>query len=199
MKHLSSVGLVLLGLTVLAAPAYAGLGVLGTLTFSGADGRDRNALNTTNPFTSKGRLGFGAFLRGDANYTANLEAGVNYTPRTYGVGTANGTITLPTLEVPLMLRITALPILSFGIGGYYAYKIGDATAEGAIPLVYSPLNFNSHDFGLVGAVGVQFPLGLLALLGEFRYMFGLSDLDPDPIGELKTRHFQFLAGVLFKI
>lgn len=186
-------------LLLAASPAFAQLGVVGTATFSGSSAQDRNALSTANPFSSKTKLGFGAFLRGDANLIANLEAGVFYTPRSYTVG-PNSSINLPTLEIPLLLRITAIPLLSFAVGGYYAYKIGDATAEGtAIPLLYTPLNFNSHDFGLCAAAGFQFPLGPIALMAEARFLFGLADLDPDPIGTLKTRNLQLLAGVILKI
>lgn len=182
-----------------ATPAFAELGLVGTLTFSGSSARDRSAAVTTNPFTSKTKLGFGAFLRGDGNPVANLEAGFFYTPRSYTVG-PNSAINLPTLEIPLLVRITAIPFLSLGAGGYYAYKIGDATTEGtAIPLLYTPLNFNSHDFGLCAAAGFQLPLGPIALMTEARFLFGLTDLDPDPIGELKTRNVQLLAGVILRI
>jgi len=182
-----------------AMGATTQLGLLGVMTLGGTDGVDRGSLASPNPYSGNTSFGGGVMIRGAGNPFFNLELNALYAPRKYAFA-GGGQATFPMLEIPLMLRFTPIPLLAFGFGGYYAVKIGDVSTTGTLPAAYNPPTFGTHDYGLVGAAGLQLPFGpMMAFLLEARFLMGLADLDPSLVGVLKVRQWEFVGGFLFKI
>lgn len=180
---------VLAGLVAQAPEGHAaGIGVygLGNVTGSSSTPPPAGALLTGNF-----NFGFGAFVRGDLVPGLDLEIGADVIQRTYGVN-GIGDFNFKALEIPVMVRLTAIPVLTAGAGLYGAFKLGD-TVQNPNPLVGAP-TLKGFDFGLIAALGVEFPLGPAGLFAELRYLFGLSDID-DGANSLQTRNIQGVAGV----
>lgn len=184
---------------MLSAPAAhaSSVGVVGVLDFANFSSTKNFTTGTTpSPATGGTSLGFGGFLRGDDALT--FELGVLYVPRKIS-GAVTGTgastdITFNTLEIPVLLRFQAIPLLSLGFGAYYGYRLGDPSlsAGGTVPA------FNRHDdYGLMAAAGFEFPFGPAGLLAEARYVFGLRDQSADNTGSLYWRNWEVVAGVKF--
>ena len=163
----------------------AGIGVYGVAGLSGTA--------STPPPTYGGKFnaGFGAFVRGDMIPGLDLEIGATLLKRTYNLNDL-ATFDYQTLELPIMLRVTAIPILTVGGGIYGAFKLGSQTTDPAVAAVAPTVK--GFDFGLVGALGVEFPFGPAGVFAELRYLFGLTNMD-DGGGSFQTRNMQGIAGV----
>lgn len=158
----------------------SGIGVYGAFNLTGTSSAPAT-------YGGKFNLGFGAFVRGDMIPGLDLEIGATVLKRTYD--TNPGTFDFQTLEIPVMLRVTAIPVLTLGGGIYGAFKLGSITNNGGTPPA-----LKGFDFGLCLAGGVEFPLGPAGLFAELRYLFGLANLD-DGGGTFQTRNVQGIAGV----
>ena len=173
-----------------ASPAFADIGLYGLMNLGNASSVPRT-LPPSSPFSGKTGWGGGMFFRGSSNPVVNFEVNVDYVSRKLDGGSA-GDISFNMLEVPAFLRFT-LPVITFAVGGYYAMRLGNPTSStGAFAG-----SFNTHDFGLAAAAGVDYSFGPAGLFAEVRYLFGLANMDPQPLSTLYWRNWQFLAGVKF--
>jgi len=109
------------------------------------------------------------------------------------------------LQIPAMLKITSLPIVSFGAGPYLEMAIGDVGLKNEITglestVTYEALNRDSTDYGIAAAISADVALApLIALLFDVRYQIGLKNLSRTASTEFKFRGFQVLAGVKFSL
>lgn len=129
----------------------------------------------------------------------SLETGGLMVNRKYSMGTQSFAFTR--LQVPAVIRVTALPIISFGAGPYAEFSMGDVAFENSttnqkLNLSYESLNFDSTDFGLVACIGADIPMApLMKLTFDLRYNLGLKDYDNSASVSRKFGGLQFLAGV----
>lgn len=166
----------------------ASLSVVGAMNLNRAGGT----------FTSSGlsiswgnttTFGFGLLLSGEANPFVNIEAGLLYLPRRYEEQIVERS--LDTLEVPVVLRFSALPVLSFAAGGYFARVVNANATETFL---------DQNDYGIVGSVAIRVPVApTLGVLLDVRYLHGIANLDKRAPNELERRDFQILAGLNFSI
>ncbi len=104
-------------------------------------------------------------------------------------------------EIPVMLRFTALPVLSVGAGLYYA-MLGDEIEVTESNSVLVPNGKRTTagettDLGAKLSARAHFPLAPLTdFLVDLNYNFGLKDLDKSA-GSSKTRDYALMAGIAF--
>lgn len=153
---------------------------------------------------------YGAFLDFRLDRAFSLETGVQVLPRTYVTDVPSlltgYTSTIRYLEVPLLLRFNALPLLSFAAGGYFAQGIGDTELVGrvggtqiAVIQSIESASIRKQDYGLLGSVRIELPLApAIRLLVDGRYLYGLRNVDTSG-GSLKWRDLQLMGGLGFGI
>ncbi len=189
-------------LTVLAVPsAYAGVkfSVFGVGTDSNLkDG----TLSATQTDTAVLSYGGGAQLEFPLGPRLGLEIGGVYLPRTFKFADSSiplsFNITLNYVQIPVQFRIWLSRIMNIGLGGYYA--VGTGTSVGGVSGNFSDFNYKTSDYGVLGSVGFNFPLGSsVGLLVEGRYALGLADIQstPNPAGTTKWSDIQGIVGLRF--
>lgn len=159
--------------------------------------------SSTTSYSVKPGYAFGAMGQLDLNPAMGLEVDALYIQRKYGyaAGPFSGDISAKYFMLPVLVRITALPILSVGIGGYYAQAIGDisGTLNGAeFTQSFSSGNISNSDFGGVASVQLKSSLApFMSLLLDARYILGLKNISTVSGQDKKMRDFQALAGISF--
>ena len=137
-----------------------------------------------------------------------LELGAFMAPRTSTtkdvLGNGNQT-SAKFIEIPLMLRLNALPFISVGAGMYYGIGTGNVSTKSVSGSTVSSTptekNFSdsglvSSDLGIATSVRAEFSiLPLMSIVGDVRYNIGLKDLDQSPLTTTKNRELQLLLGV----
>lgn len=188
---------------------------------------------TQNNNSSGDKAGGGLLMRAGLEQNVALEFGVLYLPREMtsnfslsGAASGNGAYTTQWdfnyIQVPVLIRIHLLPMVSLGVGAYYAHAIGQiketntAPGGGTITGSSNP-NFYSYgdksvptdDYGLEAALGAQLPLtSSVKFYADFRYLWGLQNIALPASTALLTsgglqadtnhwRDIQFLAGLSF--
>lgn len=184
MKRLTSIFLLLALVTLSSRAPAAEFSAVGALNFNRGAGAPTGAVGWASGTT----FGGGVLLGQTANPFINLEGGFMFMPREYTEGFLQ--YGFSTLEFPVMLRVTALPILSFAAGGYYARVVDHKGTD---------LIINDNDAGLGLSVAVRFPIApMIGLLFDGRYMHGLTNLDKRGT-TLNRRDFQILGGLSFSL
>jgi hypothetical protein len=119
---------------------------------------------------------------------------------------ASGSLQLPQVYVPVLLKISMLHFFSLKLGGYYAQGIGNVTHSTAAIVVagttVSPASSSKAAYGSASGVkaadygaAVGLGLGFGPLTLEGRYSFGLANLASS--GVIKGRYLDLLAGLHF--
>ncbi|MBC7691413.1 MAG: outer membrane beta-barrel protein [Methylotenera sp.] len=167
-------------------------------------------------FNSKLSPGFGVLVNIPLT-VISLQTGLLYVTKSFGIDDQSGFkdfyLKFKSLQVPVLARISPFPMLTVGLGGYYALGVGKITAGAAFndPQLppnsrfdesgsYADTQFKRSDFGLEAAVGLKVPVDLgISIVGDARYLFGLLNRHTGTSGSMKTRDLEFLAGVSFDI
>lgn len=108
-----------------------------------------------------------------------------------------------TILVPVQAKLTLIPFLSLGLGGYFSTAIGDIstdTGAGSTSSVsFAAANMSKSDFGAVASLGISLPLGVTTLSLEGRYLYGMKNLQTNATGDasMKLSAFDMLVGVTF--
>jgi hypothetical protein len=170
--------------------------------------------STTTLMSSSGRpaFGFGGTVAFSLiPYGLDLETGLLWMPRKYSVLSSSAlemsamtTGAFQSLQLPVILRVTALPVVSFGIGGYFAHAIGDLLVSDYLGNL-STSGFESQklrpfDFGVLASVRGGMPVApLVTAFAEFRYLQGLSEQSEGGPGvrSIKYREAQVFTGASF--
>lgn len=170
-----------------AARADFAISALGTVNFESP--KIENSLGQKVDSSSSMGLGIGGLVSVSLNDSVDLEAGALLINRRFDIGAAN--YRFRRLQIPAVLKITALPIVSFGGGVYTEWGTEDD---------YAALNYSSTDFGLIASVSADVPLlPLFALVFDLRYNLGLKNLDNTPNQSFHFGGIQFLTGVKFRL
>jgi hypothetical protein len=143
--------------------------------------------------------------------TLGLEAGANVVRRQFYFSDPavpiHYQLSSPAVQVPVQLKSWLLSFLSVGFGAYYTMGVGDllvrdSSNEASVQngtRTYASQGLKKSDFGIIGGIGLNLPLGLLSILAEARITMGLTDLNSPSISGLttKSQSFQALVGVRF--
>ena len=214
MKRLIAIGLSLLFAGTLCQKAQAGgaslveVAGVGTVNFSTPRLSDANGLPPT-AISPKMGLGVGALVYFPFFPGFNLETGVLYVSHRSNitlVGSTPGQLGLTSLMVPVMIRFTALPVVSFGAGIYGAKGIGKvssydpATGNLITELTYAEANTSDFDLGAI--VGASLNISLLpmtSILIDLNYYLGLKNLDTtnNPNQTIRLGGILGMVGVKF--
>jgi hypothetical protein len=196
--HLAIIG----GILGSAATSHALVGV--SLVGGATSTTPQMTTATGAKVTTKAKTGLlgGALLDLGLSGMTSFETGALYNISRFS-GNTNGvdfTLSVPSVNVPVLIRFHPLPLLSFGLGGYYSYRTGNVKVESiSVPNVSIANNTSKSDYGAVGSVRLHLPVGALTtFIVDGRYLYGIPDLDKTG-AKFKTRQIQAFAGLRFGI
>jgi hypothetical protein len=166
-----------------------------TLSLVGAADVSKPSQNVnTDTYGTKVGFGGGVLLDFRLMERTMFEIGGLYVNRKPNDTTLGVVTTLPAIQVPVLLRWYLNPMFSIGVGGYYADGQGNN---------YAASNLKTSDYGLVGSVGLRFPMTMTTrFLVDVRYDYGLTNVytDPNSTGDTyKNRDLQALVGFQFAL
>jgi hypothetical protein len=189
-----------IGLLIILAAAVSPLPAsAGRLAVFGIGNQYDTATDATVSATHKAKLGLGGGLSFEIPLgpRLGLDIGAGYVQRKQELG---GILvnSASYVQAPVLLRLWFSRNFSLALGGYYAKGIGTMKTDTAGVVTTAPLTTEQKsDYGGVGAVGLNFPLGSgTAFLVEGRYDYGFKDLDPTAT-KVTTREMQALVGFRF--
>jgi hypothetical protein len=148
--------------------------------------------------TSLGKAAYGGGV--SLNYTISkkwgFETGLFYSPRGFKYHdelVGDGSLNFRWLILPAMIRLISSRNLSVGFGGFYARSLD--TKPNLEPLGVLSIN----DLGLIASLNVKFPiLSWLAIVGDIRYLYGMTDLSQVSSATVYLQDVQFLLGISIK-
>lgn len=155
-----------------------GVGLKGGLNFSSIDGIEDNSSRTGFHFGAYGRVNLTKSLgiQGEALYSIQGSKAT--------IGNVKETIDANYLNVPILLRISPLPILNFHVGPQFGILLSESEIAAD--------TFKGSDVSLAVGAGIDLPLGLNFAL---RYVKGLSDIsDVGGTDSFKNNTFQVSVG-----
>lgn len=132
-----------------------------------------------------------------------LESGLQYQKESFGFTALATTTKMTRLQIPLLVRFVGLPIVSFGVGGYYEMALGDITMESTAggatqSFSYDTLGYKTTNYGILLDARAGFDVApLIKVVLDLRYNIGLANRSSLALTELKTNALQALAGVSF--
>ncbi len=180
------------------AAIFASVFGLGTLS-SQIDGTAQATLSNT-PIVNWG--GGGQLELRLGNYFG-LEGGLVYLPRKMSMTDSSVPVSADRvytyIQAPFQARLW-LKNFTLGVGVYYALGFGQVTDTAqsiVLSSTYAELNTKGYDYGLIGSLGYNLPLGSwLSLMVEGRYSYGLCDINtpPNAAGTTKWRDIQAFVG-----
>jgi hypothetical protein len=107
--------------------------------------------------------------------------------------------TMPTFQVPVMIRLNLIKIISLGGGVYYWWGTGmitQASGGSSSSHTWSDAGYNARDYGFTASVAVTMPiLPKLGLRLDARYLYGMTNLSTTSGITYETRDLQILAGL----
>lgn len=167
--------------------------------------------NASGSTSTSGRLGigFGALAGFPMGKALGLEVGALYLPHKYStnsfgfVGTETNT-SLTSLTFPVLVRITAIPLISFGAGPYMAFAMGDIASQTGTTAettsTYSVSNMGTTDFGVMASAALELPIAIAArVLFDLRYQIGLSNVSQSTTFSFKYNNLFLMGGVKIAI
>jgi hypothetical protein len=185
------------GSSALAAPRVSLFGIADQTDLVPSDSSGAAA---TSNIEKKFGFGGGLGLSFPLSMRAALEVDGIYLGRKFSTTGSTVDTSLTYLQIPVLARLHLSRFLSLGVGGYYATALGDVKSSTGETATYESIGYSKTDYGLVGALGLNAPLGhATSLFAEGRYAFGLKDVDLDTTDthRLKWRDIQVLVGLRF--
>lgn len=178
--------------SITRAQAFS-LTVLGGESFSGGSVTPNEGYTTgfTPGFGGGILLGFWMFP------SVSFELGTLYMPRgltqTQSATSSMDITQFNTIQIPALFRVSLLPAISLGVGGFYSYGLGHVVSS-----YFSQSSLSKTDYGLVGSVSLK--VGLLPFISfvmDGRYLSGLTNVSLVSEKTLYMKDFQVLAGLRF--
>jgi hypothetical protein len=187
--------LVLASVMMAGSAQAAHVNVLGGLTTQ-SPSSDVPGLGSGAGFT------FGATIDFDLNPLFEVETGLMSVGEKFSQTTAGIETDMSTraVEIPLLIRFSALPLIDFG-GGFYFQKFNGTYSTSSPTFQDGSVDWNSNykqtDFGTKISARLRIPVApLMHFLVDANYKFGLVDLDKGATS-LKSRELGVLAGLAF--
>jgi len=177
--------------------------VMGGMNFATYDGSS----SASTSYSAKGAISGGSTIDFGIAPVISFETGllsIGQSTKSTVSGLGELTQVSRALEIPLMLRFDALPLLSLGVGGYYAminskYKIQGSTIallpDGEYTIDKS--QNETTDYGLRFGGRLLLPLApMVRALIDASYDMGLKDLDKGA-STSKTKQYALMVGASF--
>ncbi len=194
-------------IALIGAPTVASANTLtigGALGMTGAKVASDNGVESDGLTTSR-KLGIGGVvslgMRSGAE-PIGLELGAWYLQRKFEIG--NNSLRLvrkvPTLFVPVELKLHLADVFSIGAGGFGAFRIGEMEDEvqagNTTAFSFSSDQRKSTEFGWTASMEFVLPLApTTGLALQARYFGGLSDSSNDGAFNEKIDDFVLMAGI----
>jgi hypothetical protein len=181
------------------AQAAMRVNLLGGLNFQ----NDSITPATGNTTSAVGALSYGVTFEAALNPAMAFEVGVfsmGSKTKTTVPGAGDATIGLRSTVIPVMIRFTALPIIDFGVGGYYGilpktFTVENSTIAGLPNGSQTATSAASSDYGIRAGIRANIPFApMIHGLVDVSYDYGLKDTDTSSSTE-KTRGYTLMAGV----
>lgn len=201
LRVITALALGMVFLTSTSARAFDLQPVVGLNLFS-----PKHAVNDVASTTYSGKVGvgFGGFINFSLLPGFEVQTGAMYLKNPYSIASAPPLdVSYSVLHVPVMVRFTALPIVSIGAGPYFNFLMGNVSVTNTVTgttteFTTAALNRSSNDMGIVVGAAADLPLApMLKLVADVRYYFGLKDQDDSVVDSFKSGGIMFLAGVKF--
>jgi hypothetical protein len=186
-------------LALSAVPAFAGprISVVGSgsmakITASGTQ--------TISDHKSKLAYGGGALVEFRLGGRTGLELGALYYMRAVEFTAGTIAMTMTSIHAPVSFNYWFNRVVSISLGGFFNNALGKLKFEPGGEQDYSALSQKKTDFGALGGLRFNIPLGASAGLRlEGRYLYGLSNLDDPAVagGSTKMADIQMFAGLTF--
>ena len=190
--------------TLASAPALAegnvrlGLGAIAGATGVTVDSDD----DPTDIFDGKKfGWGAGALVEFPMAPMFGIQTGALYLQRTFAVGnrTLGITRSIPTLEIPLELKLWIGDVISLSAGGFGALRVGrvnDEATLGTLRAEFSSGQRKTWEWGLTAALGLTIPFAdKTGVFAEARYNYGLTNPANASGYSEKMRDVLFMAGL----
>ena len=143
------------------------------------------------------RYGGGASVEYSLSKKWGFEFGLFYSPRGMKYvtpGAQEEQISFQALSVPILIRSTAFRNFGFGFGAYYSRALG------ASPSINQLGGLKKDDVGIVVSARIKAPLlDPFYLVGDLRYLHGLTSLSPSSEAQIFLRDAQLLLGLEIKL
>ncbi len=172
------------------------VGVLGYTTYA------PSPADPTSTYSANSGLGYGVLV--DFPWVPRLlavEGGLFYVPRSIHSVTSLGPAdtTFNSLQIPVLVRFTGLPLVSFGAGGYFAGGLVNTSVSmngWANPFDFSVVGLSQVDFGVLGSAALSLELlpGFNLYL-DARYLLGLTNASTLPGVTAHFEELQLLSGI----
>ena len=137
-----------------------------------------------------GVFGFGALFHQFILLDTDIELGILYLQRGFSLN-INGQEqdqSFDSVHFPVLLKFYFLPVVFFGIGGYFTHALAQT----------NPTLYSANDRGWLISAGVKPQItSSTYLLVDFRYLFGIANVSQIPGSTLYLRDLQFLFGLSF--
>jgi len=173
-----------------------GVGLGGSLTAN-----QRIAQTTTSSFTSDSYLTYGGGLvvgQPLSKGSLLLETGLLYSVRKVGFG-VDLTQEFQALNLPFMLKIKIIPMLSFGLGAYLSHgfgKVATSSNKAEKKLGFEGSGIEPLDYGLQLALGTNLTLtSSISLFGDLRFSYGINDIITSTTAEGYQRALVLMVGL----
>ncbi|MEO5969429.1 MAG: outer membrane beta-barrel protein [Bdellovibrionia bacterium] len=136
----------------------------------------------------------------------DVETTILYLPRNYsktGGSRLQTSYSLAVLQYPVVTRYWLSENFALGLGAYYSTGLGNLTlTQNSQPQVlgYNDILLTAWDLGLTASAQYLSPLNEnMNLIGQARFLFGLTNSDQTENGSLSTRDLQLWFGIGFKL
>jgi len=124
-----------------------------------------------------------------------LELGALYDPRKIATSPAQ---TWTYIEVPVLLRFHMGRAFSLGVGGYYAFMMGDIKRPSGGNLTAAAAGVKTSDYGVVGSAAFMIPMGKSAAFRiDGRYLAGAQSVNTAATIARKWSGYEAIVGVTF--
>jgi hypothetical protein len=156
----------------------------------------RNSFSQSGPTSA---LGWGSQVTVGLGDLLGAELGVIYQGEAsiYGTAGSGSSLTQNFLDVPLMLRVSLIPHLSFMGGAYYGWGVGPNRYYATDGSITSGSGSNKHDYGQIFGASLQLPFQKhMKLRLESTYLHGNANISTGPYTEY-TRVLTFWIGGQF--
>lgn len=159
------------------------------------------------PATETGGIAGGVYAA--FPFSANLfafETGLTYLTSKYTLALSTSKVETTRLQIPLLLRVIKLPIVSFGVGAYYEMGLGkvkltDTTTGASTNQSYKDTGIKSGDYGILADLRFRIPVGpKFGIVLDGRYNYGLAEMsETAPALKVKNSAIQAMGGISIMI
>jgi hypothetical protein len=189
-----------------AAQAGARVNALGGITMANPS---ESGVTPVSTYKAKSAMTYGATVDFDVNPMIAIETGILSVGGKIEITTSGVVDTAVTraIEVPFLVRFTALPILDFGVGGYYqkfnsTFELTDSAGTKTTYNWNTDFFNKTTDYGAKLSARLMLPLApMIKFVVDANYKMGMANLNDSSLAgstagrTFKNREMAALAGI----